>query len=117
MTMLMLARAVGLLAVTMALNGTALAAGWGNDTTVKSLLPQGSSSGTQYYIELAASQNPDSCSTPLASVVVIDGSTQLGKYLIAAVMQAKATNSTVNAYYNGCESGTGYAKITGVWVK
>jgi hypothetical protein len=95
----------------------AIAAGWGSrESLIVGVLPQGPDTGANFFVQLASPENPDACPTPSISFVIIDGSTQLGKYLAALVMQAKLTGSPVYIFYNGCNP-SGYAVVTGLWLR
>ena len=97
----------------------AAAGGWQPFTTVKGLIPQpltGQPDGSGYFVELTSPTNPDACTNP--SAVLIDGSTQLGKYLVAAMMLAKSSGATVSVNLAGCDLvSPGTPIVVGVWLR
>ena len=77
--------------------------GWQQPTQVSQYTIEGSPAGERVYVKFETDFNPDGCSGKDAQWKRIFGDTEKGKYLITAILSAKATGQTVVPLMYGCD--------------
>ena len=77
--------------------------GWQQATQVDQFIIEGSPAGERIYVKFGTDFNPDGCSGKGAEWKRIFGDTQKGKFLLTAVMSAKATGQNVVPLMYGCD--------------
>jgi hypothetical protein len=104
-----------LIVMIMLLPMVSLAGSWQSATKVNNIIFEGSSEGERIYVVFENAFNPDNCAGS-ATYSRIHGNTPKGKYLISAVMTAKAAQQTVTPLLSGCDDWN-RPRLEGLWVK
>lgn len=77
--------------------------GWQQPTRISQYIIEGSAAGERVYVKFETDFNPDDCSGKDAQWKRVFGDTEKGKYLLTAIMSAKATGQTVVPLMYGCD--------------
>ena len=92
------------------------AGGWQQATKVTQFTIEGSAAGERIYVQFEADANPDACTGKGTEWKRIYGNTEKGKYLLSAVLSAKAAGQTVVPLIYGCDD-WGRPRLTGLMVQ
>ena len=105
-----------LLVVTFLFSTLASAGSWQTDTSVSTLLIEGSEDGSRVYVIFGDNFNPDACSDGDLGYKRVYGNTEKGKYIVSNLMAAQVTDRKVSPHINGCDD-WGRAVVTGLIVR
>ncbi len=102
--------------VAVALFGTsAYAGGWQNNAKVQSIAIEGEADGARVYVIFSGVTNTEGCTGSWTTPNRIYGNTEKGKYLIALIHVAKASNRLIHVAQSGCDD-WGRPVINGLWL-
>ena len=93
---------------------SAFAGGWQTSTKITNYVIEGTAEGERFYVQFANHFNPDVCGGT-SEWTRVYGNTAKGKYIISAVMSAKAANQNVTPFLNGCDDWN-RPKLEGIWI-
>lgn len=82
---------------------SAFAGGWQQPTKVSRYMIEGSPAGERIYVQFESDFNPDACKGKDTAWKRIYGDTEKGKYLLSAILSAKAAGQTVVPLLHGCD--------------
>lgn len=77
--------------------------GWQDETRVTQLLIEGTSAGERVYVQFEKAFNPGACKGNDSQWIRIYGNTEKGKYLVSAILSARATRQVVVPLVHGCD--------------
>ena len=90
--------------------------GWQEPTKISQYIIEGSAAGERFYVKFETDFNPDDCSGKDAQWKRVFADTEKGKFLLTAIVSAKATGQTVVPLMYGCDD-WGRPVLTGLWVQ
>jgi len=103
-------------AIAMLFGTSAFSGGWQQPTKIDRFVIEGSAAGERIYVQFEADFNPDECSGNETQWKRIHGDTEKGKYLLSAVISAKAAGQSVVPLLFGCDD-WGRPRLTGMLVQ
>lgn len=94
----------------------AYSGGWQGATKITNYVIEGGPQGERFYVMFATDFNPDGCTDPNKHWKRVTGDTTKGKYIISAVMSAKAAGQNVVPLLLGCDDWN-RPKLEGLWIQ